>query len=89
MSMIKPLTLIEGKVLLKVSGKYEEISAMSREEVKRKFWGSDITIIPQSAMNALMPTIGMSKYVEHLAQSHSIEPSELIKKRKKDLNRLV
>lgn len=80
MNMIKPLTLIEGKVLLKVNGKYEEISAMSREEVKRKFWGSDITIIPQSAMNALMPTIRMSKYVEHLAQSHSIEPSELIKK---------
>ncbi|MEJ5257810.1 MAG: ABC transporter ATP-binding protein [Fervidobacterium sp.] len=80
MNMLKPLRLIDGKVFLKTDGKFEEISAMSRDEVKRRFWGSDITIIPQSAMNALMPTIRMSKYVEHLAQSHGIDEKELLKK---------
>jgi peptide/nickel transport system ATP-binding protein len=80
MNMLKPLTLVDGKVFLKVDGKFEEISAMSREEVKRRFWGKDITIIPQSAMNALMPTIKMSKYVEHLAESHGVEPAELLRK---------
>ncbi|MEJ5228502.1 MAG: ABC transporter ATP-binding protein [Pseudothermotoga sp.] len=80
MNILKPLTLVDGKLLLKVNGNFEEISSMSREEVKRKFWGTQITIIPQSAMNALMPTIRMAKYVEHLAQSQRIDARELLEK---------
>jgi len=83
MNILKPLTLVEGKVFMKINGKFEEISSMSREEVKKKLWGKEITIVPQSAMNALMPTIRMAKYVEHLAQSHELNGKELLRKAEK------
>lgn len=83
MNISKPLTLVEGKVFMKINGNFEEISSMSREEVKKKLWGKEITIVPQSAMNALMPTIRMAKYVEHLAQSHELNERELLQKAEK------
>ncbi|WP_448534984.1 ABC transporter ATP-binding protein [Pseudothermotoga sp.] len=83
MNILKPLTLVEGKVFMKINGNFEEISSMSREEVKKKLWGKEITIVPQSAMNALMPTIRMAKYVEHLAQSHELNGKELLQKAEK------
>lgn len=83
MNILKPLTLVEGKVFMKINGNFEEISSMSREEVKKKLWGKEITIVPQSAMNALMPTIRMAKYVEHLAQSHELNERELLQKAEK------
>jgi len=85
MNILKPLTLVEGKVFMKINGKFEEISSMSREEVKKKLWGKEITIVPQSAMNALMPTIRMAKYVEHLAQSHELNGKELLQKARKKI----
>lgn len=83
MNIFKPLTLVEGKILLKINGEFKEISSMSREEVKKKLWGKEITIVPQSAMNALMPTIRMAKYIEHLAQSHDLAEGELLAKAEK------
>jgi len=83
MNMVKPLTLVDGKIFLKVNGKFEEISSMTRDEVKKRFWGKEITIIPQAAMNALMPTIKMEKYVRHLAESHGIDEHELLEKAKR------
>lgn len=80
MNMVKPLTLVGGKIFLKINGSFEEISALSRDEVKEKFWGKEMTIIPQSAMNALMPTIKMERYVQHLAESHGLDARELIDK---------
>lgn len=80
MNMVKPLTLVDGKIFLRVNGEFVEISSMTRDEVKRKFWGKEITIIPQAAMNALMPTIRMEKYVRHLAESHGIDEEELLEK---------
>ncbi|ABQ46913.1 oligopeptide/dipeptide ABC transporter, ATPase subunit [Thermotoga petrophila RKU-1] len=80
MNMVKPLTLVDGKIFLRVNGEFVEISSMTRDEVKRKFWGKEITIIPQAAMNALMPTIRMEKYVRHLAESHRIDEEELLEK---------
>ncbi|AIY86472.1 MULTISPECIES: ABC transporter ATP-binding protein [unclassified Thermotoga] len=80
MNMVKPLTLVDGKIFLRVNGEFVELSSMTRDEVKRKFWGKEITIIPQAAMNALMPTIRMEKYVRHLAESHGIDEEELLDK---------
>jgi len=39
MNILKPLTLVEGKVFMKINGNFEEISSMSREEVKKKTLG--------------------------------------------------
>ncbi len=83
MNIVKPLRFVDGKILLKANGKYEELTSMKREEVRKRFWGKNITIIPQSAMNALMPTIKMESYVKHLAESHEIDAEQLLDKAKK------
>jgi len=82
MNIIKPLALIDGKILFKTNGSYKEISSLSREEVRKDFWGKKMALIPQAAMNALMPTIKIEKYVEHLADSHNIPKDKFLKKAK-------
>jgi len=82
MNIIKPLKLISGRVFFKSNGQMIEISKLSRQEMKERFWGKEMTVIPQSAMNALMPTIKIEKYIRHLAQSHGLEGSELLEKAK-------
>lgn len=82
MNINRPLTLIGGKIFFKSNGQTWEISALSREEVKKKLWGKEISIIPQSAMNALMPTIRIETYMQHLAESHGISEKELLAKAK-------
>jgi peptide/nickel transport system ATP-binding protein len=83
MNIIKPLALIDGKILFKTNGSYKEISSLSREEVRKDFWGKKMALIPQAAMNALMPTIKIEKYVEHLADAHNIPKDKFLKKAKK------
>lgn len=80
MNVTKPLTLVGGKIVLKVNGEVSEISSLSREEVKKRFWGKEISIIPQSAMNALMPTIKIESYIKHLAESHGMAEKQLLLK---------
>lgn len=82
MNIIKPLALIDGKILFKTNGTYKEISSLSREEVRKDFWGKKMALIPQAAMNALMPTIKIEKYVEHLADAHNIPKDKFLKKAK-------
>ncbi|MDK2886756.1 MAG: peptide/nickel transport system ATP-binding protein [Thermosipho sp. (in: thermotogales)] len=82
MNIIKPLALIDGKILFKTNGSYKEISSLSREEVRKDFWGKKMALIPQAAMNALMPTIKIEKYVEHLADAHNIPKDKFLKKAK-------
>lgn len=80
MNVMKPLTLVGGKIFLKVNGEVSEISSLPREEVKKRFWGKEISIIPQSAMNALMPTIRIESYIKHLAESHGMAEKQLLLK---------
>lgn len=82
MNVLKPLILIGGRIVLKVNGVPNEISSLTRDEVKKKFWGKEISIIPQSAMNALMPTIKIESYIKHLAESHRIPEKQLLSKAK-------
>lgn len=82
MNIVKPLTFLSGKIMMKVNGTEIEISSIDREEAKRKIWGRETVIIPQSAMNALMPTIKIEKFIRDMAKSHGINEEELIKKAK-------
>lgn len=82
MNIMKPLTLVSGSILFKMNDSYIDISKMTRKEVKEKLWGKYMSKIPQSAMNALMPTIRIRKYIEHIAESHKINPQKLIEKAK-------
>lgn len=80
MNLRRPLVLVEGCVLFKIGNGFLEISSLGREEVKKRLWGKEMAVIPQSAMNALMPTIKVRKYVEHLAESHNIPKEEILEK---------
>jgi len=80
MNIVKPLTFLSGKITMKVNDTEMEISSIDREEAKRKIWGKETVIIPQSAMNALMPTIKIKKFIRDIAKSHGINEEELIKK---------
>ncbi|MBM7559825.1 ABC transporter ATP-binding protein [Marinitoga litoralis] len=88
MNILKPLTLIDGSIEFKTKNGYVDISKLSRKEVKEKYWGSELARIPQASMNALMPTIKIKKYVEHLAKSHNINPKDLIEKAKERLKKV-
>ncbi|OQY10962.1 MAG: dipeptide/oligopeptide/nickel ABC transporter ATP-binding protein [Marinitoga sp. 4572_148] len=80
MNILKPLTLIEGSLKFKTEDGYVDIYKMSRKEVKEKYWGIEMARIPQASMNALMPTIKIKKYVQHLARSHNLNPKDLVEK---------
>ncbi|MCD6267451.1 MAG: ATP-binding cassette domain-containing protein, partial [Thermotogaceae bacterium] len=82
MNIMRPLILLGGKIVMKVNGADVEISSMGREEAKRKIWGKEITVIPQSAMNALMPTIKLERFIRDIAKSHEIDGDGLVKKAK-------
>jgi len=82
MNIMRPLILLDGKIVMKVNGTDMEISSLDREEAKRKIWGKKITVIPQSAMNALMPTIKLERFIRDIAKSHEIDEEELVKKAK-------
>jgi len=82
MNIMRPLILLGGKIVMKVNGADVEISSLDREEAKRKIWGKEITVIPQSAMNALMPTIKLGRFIRDIAKSHEIDEEELVKKAK-------
>ena len=82
MNIMRPLILLGGKIVMKVNGIDMEISSLDREEAKRKIWGKEITVIPQSAMNALMPTIKLERFIRDIAKSHEIDEEELVKKAK-------
>ena len=82
MNIMRPLILLDGKIVMKVNGTDMEISSLDREEAKRKIWGKEITVIPQSAMNALMPTIKLERFIRDIAKSHEIDEEELVKKAK-------
>ncbi|KAF2955357.1 ABC transporter ATP-binding protein [Marinitoga sp. 38H-ov] len=88
MNILKPLTLIEGSIEFKTKNGYVDISKLSREEVKEKYWGTELARIPQASMNALMPTIKIKKYVEHLAKSHNINPKDLLEKAKERIKKV-
>jgi peptide/nickel transport system ATP-binding protein len=82
MSIKRPLTFVDGNVKLFSNGDVIELSSMSREELQKKIWGREISIIPQSAMNALMPTKRIKSYILDVMRSHfdKIEDEEIIKK---------
>ncbi|MGB9857312.1 MAG: ABC transporter ATP-binding protein [Dictyoglomaceae bacterium] len=82
MSIKRPLTFIGGEVKLYSNGNEIDLTSMSREELQKKVWGKETSIIPQSAMNALMPTKRIRSYILDVIKSHfdEINEEEVIKK---------
>ena len=61
-----PLHYMSGEII--IDGK--NISGMDPDAVRRNVLGTEIAYIPQAAMNALNPTIRISKFVEDVIRAH-------------------
>jgi len=61
-----PLVLKSGKVFLDGV----EIMGLGREAVRRRIWGVKVSVIPQSALNALNPTRRVIELVKDAVKQH-------------------
>ena len=86
MNVKPPLHLIEGTIVL--DGK--AISKMNRSELKKSVWGVLVSLVPQSALNALMPTKRITDLIKDVVSHHmAVSDSEIVsmaKKRFEELN---
>ncbi len=74
MNIRSPLRFIEGRVEL--DGLV--ISEMSREQLKKDIWGKLVALVPQSALNALMPTMKIRDFIVDAVRQHQDLPKEEI-----------
>jgi peptide/nickel transport system ATP-binding protein len=81
-----PLRLVEGSILL--DG--QKISSMKMSDLKKKIWGVEVSLVPQSALNALMPTKKVIDFIKDALVQHKVfsdsEILSLAKKRFEELN---
>ncbi len=86
MSLEPPLKIVEGSITIDGI----KISEMPVDEVRRKILGIKVALIPQSAMNALIPTIKVKNFIRDVLKEktdYSLqEIHELAMKRFKELN---
>lgn len=60
MNIRPPLKFVGGKVILEGE---RDLTAMGREEIKAQVWGRVIALVPQSALNALVPTRKVGDFI--------------------------
>uniref|UniRef100_A0A7C5YZ91 ABC transporter ATP-binding protein n=1 Tax=Ignisphaera aggregans TaxID=334771 RepID=A0A7C5YZ91_9CREN len=86
MSLEPPLKIVEGSITIDGI----KISEMPVDEVRRKILGIKVALIPQSAMNALIPTIKVKNFIRDVLKEKTgyalQEILELAMKRFKELN---
>jgi peptide/nickel transport system ATP-binding protein len=81
MSIKKPLNFIDGSVTLNTQNEPLHLQKLRRDQLKRDVWGKEIVIIPQAAMNALMPTMKIKDFIYDVVSPHfkNITKDEVIK----------
>jgi peptide/nickel transport system ATP-binding protein len=67
-----PLHYTSGEII--IDGK--NISGMNPDDVRRSILGTEISYIPQSAMNALNPTQKIISYIEDVIKAHKPEATK-------------
>jgi len=70
MNVRSPLHFVGGSVKLHTDSGVLELHRLSRDELKERVWGREIALIPQAAMNALMPTLRIRRIIIDVARSH-------------------
>lgn len=71
MNINPPLEFIKGEVELKRrDGEVVSLHKMNRSLLKTLVWGKNISIVPQEAMSALMPTLKIKRIAYDLVRSH-------------------
>lgn len=85
MNVKPPLHLVDGTIVL--DGKV--ISEMDRSTLKESVWGVLISLVPQSALNALMPTKRVSDFIKDVMGHHmDVSESEIVSKAEKRFEEL-
>ncbi len=85
MNVRPPLKLVDGKIVLNGL----EISKMERKALKEKVWGVLVSLVPQAAMNALMPTMRLVDFIRDVVKHHMhISDSEILSLAKRRLEEL-
>ncbi|MEM1632488.1 MAG: ABC transporter ATP-binding protein [Thermofilum sp.] len=74
MNVRPPLRFLGGKVVLNGL----TISEMERERLKREVWGKLVALVPQAALNALMPTMRVRDFVIDVVREHQELPEKEI-----------
>lgn len=87
MNIRPPLRFVEGRVVLNGI----DISQVDRARLKKEVWGKLVSLIPQSALNALMPTMRIEDFVVDVVRQHqdNFDEGEIVsmaEKRFKELN---
>jgi len=67
MNIRPPLRFIGGRVILE--GR-QDLVTMGREAVKAQVWGRVIALVPQSALNALVPTRKVGEFIKDVVRHH-------------------
>ncbi len=67
MNMRPPLRFIEGAVILKGN---HDLAGMSRRQIKAEIWGRTISLVPQSALNALVPIKRVGRFIGEVMGHH-------------------
>lgn len=67
MNVRPPLRFLGGKVILEGE---QDLATMGREEVKAQVWGRVIALVPQSALNALVPTRKVGDFIKDVVRHH-------------------
>lgn len=67
MNIRPPLKFIEGTIILKGN---HDLAGMSRKQVKAEIWGRTISLVPQSALNALVPTKRVRHFIGDIMGHH-------------------
>jgi len=70
MNIRPPLMLIGGSVRLYTSKGVINLEKYDRNYIKSNIWGKEIAMVPQSALNALMPTLKIKQIVYDAFRSH-------------------
>jgi peptide/nickel transport system ATP-binding protein len=85
MNVKPPLHFLEGTIVL--DGKV--ISKMNMSELKKDVWGVRISLVPQSALNALMPTKRIIDFIKDVIRHHTdVSDSEIVSRARKRFEEL-
>lgn len=67
MNISPPLRYIGGEVIM---GDNHALTGMPKEQIKTKVWGKMIARVPQSALNALVPTRRIKDFIRDVLKHH-------------------
>jgi peptide/nickel transport system ATP-binding protein len=76
MNIKPPLQFVDGAVRLYAGDNILELHKLPIEVLRERVWGKEIAIIPQAALNALMPTIRIRRLILDIVKSHDPDADE-------------